>query len=86
MYRNLSKELHFIPSMSMKTNCWNNAVIEGFFSQLKTEFPYFYPNSPIDSFQHNLKKYIRYYSEKRIQKRMGFVSPKIHYFNYQNAS
>lgn len=34
MYRNLSKELHFIPSMSQKANCWDNAVIESFFSQL----------------------------------------------------
>src|SRR5699024_2691692 len=32
MYRNLSKELKFIPSMSRKANCWDNAVIESFFS------------------------------------------------------
>jgi putative transposase len=85
MYHNLSKELHFVPSMSRKANCWDNAVIESFFSQLKTEFPCFYPNCPIESFQHNLKKYIRYYNEKRIQKRMGFVSPKMYYLDYQNA-
>jgi putative transposase len=34
MYLNLSKELHFIPSMTQKANCWDNAVIESFFSQL----------------------------------------------------
>jgi putative transposase len=84
MYRNLSKELHFIPSMSRKANYWDNAVIESLFSQLKTEFPCFYPNSTIDSFQHDLMKYIRYYKEKRIQKRMGFVSPKMYSYNYQN--
>ncbi|WP_081954478.1 IS3 family transposase [Neobacillus niacini] len=72
--------------MSRKANCWDNTVIESFFSQLKTEFPCFYPNCPIDSFQQNLKKYIRYYNEKRIQHRMGFVSSKMYYLNYQNAS
>ncbi|WP_412993729.1 IS3 family transposase [Neobacillus sp. 3P2-tot-E-2] len=50
--------------------------------QLKSEFLVLYPNSTIDSLQHHLKKYILYYNEKRIQKRMGFVSPKMYYFNY----
>ncbi|WP_420490414.1 IS3 family transposase [Neobacillus niacini] len=72
--------------MSRKANCWDNAVFESFFSQLKTEFPCFYPNSTINSFQHDFKKYIRYYNEKRILKRMGFVSPKMYYLDYQNAS
>lgn len=34
IYNKLSKELKFIPSMSRKANCWYNAVIESFFSQL----------------------------------------------------
>jgi putative transposase len=43
----LSQKLGFIPSMSRKANCWDNAVIESFFSHLKTEFPYLFPiNSP----------------------------------------
>lgn len=39
-YRRLVYELKFTPSMSRKTICWDNAVIESFFSQLKTEFPF----------------------------------------------
>lgn len=39
-YHQLSNKYHFIPSMSRKANCWDNAVIESFFSHLKTEFPY----------------------------------------------
>lgn len=38
----LARNLKFTPSMSRKANCWDNAVIESFFSQLKTEFPCFY--------------------------------------------
>src|SRR5690606_34204858 len=39
-YRKLSLNLKFQPSMSRKANCWDNAVIESFFSHLKTEFPF----------------------------------------------
>ena len=33
-----SKKLGFIPSMSRKANCWDNAVMESIFSHFKTEF------------------------------------------------
>ena len=81
-YHLLSKELHFKPSMSRKGNCWDNAVIESFFSQLKAEFPCFYPINTMTTVQKNLKYYIRHFNEKRIQHRMGFLSPKIFYLNY----
>ena len=71
--------------MSRKANCWDNAVIESFFSQLKIEFPCFFPTIPIESFQHNLKKYIRYYNEKRIQYKLGLLSPKSYLLNYLKA-
>ena len=41
-HNKLAKKLKFTPSMSRKANCWDNAVIESFFSQLKTEFPCLY--------------------------------------------
>ncbi|MBS4190161.1 IS3 family transposase [Bacillus sp. FJAT-49705] len=75
-YYNLSKNLKFTPSMSRKANCWDNAVIESFFSQLKTEFPCFYPKIQLQTFQQDLNKYIRYYNEKRTQS---------YYLNYQKA-
>jgi putative transposase len=34
-YHKLSQNRKFTPSMSRKANCWDNAVIESFFSQLK---------------------------------------------------
>ena len=78
----LAKKLKFTPSMSRKANCWDNAVIESFFSQLKTEFPcLFKVNS--HSFQQDLKRFTQYYNERRIQQKLGFVSPKDYYLSYQ---
>ncbi|MEH7332495.1 IS3 family transposase [Neobacillus drentensis] len=85
-YNQLSKTLKFTPSMSRKANCWDNAVIESFFSQLKTEFPCFYSSIQKDTFQRDLKNFIQYYNEKRIQYKLGFVSPKKYYLDYQNAA
>ncbi len=85
-YNQLSHSLKFIPSMSRKANCWDNAVIESFFSHLKTEFPCFYTITDVDSIQRDLIKYIHYYNEKRIQKKIGFVSPKEYYLNYLRAA
>lgn len=84
-YNKLSKELKFIPSMSRKANCWDNAVIESFFSQLKTEFPCFFEVSAC-SFKQNLNRFMHYYNEKRIQKKLGFVSPKEYYLNYEKIA
>ncbi|UHA60607.1 IS3 family transposase [Metabacillus litoralis] len=81
-YNELSKNLHFTPSMSRKANCWDNAVIESFFSQLKSEFPCFYPTNNIKTSDTNFKKYVHYYNEERIHTRTGFVSPSEYYKDY----
>jgi putative transposase len=84
-YHKLSQNLKFIPSMSRKANCWDNAVIESFFSQFKTEYPCFYPNIKIHSFQQDLNDFIRYYNENRIQYKLGLISPKSYITNYQKT-
>lgn len=84
-HNKLAKKLKFTPSMSRKANCWDNAVIESFFSQLKTEFPCFY-EVKLHSFEQDLKSYFRYYNEKRTQHKLGFVSPKDYYLNYQKIA
>lgn len=84
-YYKLSQSLMFTPSMSRKANCWDNAVIESFFSQLKTEFPCFYPNTKSNTLKSDLNGFIRYYNEKRTQYKLGFVSPKKFLLNYQKA-
>ncbi|WP_227937656.1 IS3 family transposase [Alkalihalobacillus deserti] len=69
--------------MSRKANCWDNAVIESFFSHLKTEFPCFYLK--LNTFKDDLKSFIRYYNEKRTQYKLGLVSPKSYYSVYKKA-
>ena len=39
-YRNLTKEYGITPSMSRRGNCFDNAMVENFFSILKTECIY----------------------------------------------
>lgn len=84
-YYDLSKELRFKPSMSRKANCWDNAVIESFFSHFKVEYPCFYPIIKINSLKQNLKQYINYYNEKRSQYKLGLVSPVTYLLNYKKA-
>lgn len=84
-YNQLSKKLRFTPSMSRKANCWDNAVIESFFSHLKTELPCFYPDIQLETFEKYLRAYSKYYNEKRTHSSLGLVSPTTYYFNYLNA-
>lgn len=71
----LSTKLGFIPSMSRKANCWDNAVIESFFSHLKTEFPHLYPVESAAQVMEDLPKYIDYFNNVRSQKRLGYLAP-----------
>lgn len=74
-HHQLSQELGFIPSMSRKANCWDNAVIESFFSHLKTEFPHLYPVQTADQVIDDLPKFIAYFNGERSQKRLGYLTP-----------
>lgn len=63
----LTKTYKLIPSMSRKANCWDNAPMESFFSQLKEEALRQYP---ILSFQETkawIDNYIQFYNYERIQ-------------------
>lgn len=74
-YNQLSRQLGFTPSMSRKANCWDNAVIESFFSHVKTEFPHHYPIESIEQIEMDFPKFITFFKEKRSQKRLGYLSP-----------
>lgn len=65
------KENHIIQSMSRKGNCWNNAITEGFFSKLKTEFFYQEHFKSISDFLKKLDEYIHYYNYERIKTSLG---------------
>lgn len=74
-HHRLANELGFSSSMSRKANCWDNAVIESFFSHLKTEFPHFFPIDSAEQVMEDLPKFIAYYNGERSQKRLGYLTP-----------
>ena len=57
---------------------------EGFFRTIKNEF--FYPNdwkyTTCDDFITELEKYLIWFKNKRIKKRLGYLSPKELMLNY----
>lgn len=75
LFNQLTRELGFIPSMSRKANCWDNAVIESFFSHLKTELPHHFPINTLKQIKFAIPKFIKHYKEIRSQKRLGYLSP-----------
>ena len=77
-YQELVKKSHLISNMSRRRNCWDNAVIESFHSNIKSEeFQYVKFNS-----MHNIQvvekvdEYMRYYNEDRILEKLGYLTPK----------
>lgn len=74
-HHRLVEELKFLPSMSRKANCWDNAVIESFFSHLKTEFPCLFDVNSAEQVIEDLPKYITYFNSERSQKRLGYQTP-----------
>lgn len=77
-YQELVKKSHLISNMSRRRNCWDNAVIESFHSNIKSEeFQYVKFNS-----MHNIQvvekvdEYMRYYNEDRILEKLGYLAPK----------
>ncbi|WP_083432884.1 IS3 family transposase [Alkalibacterium sp. 20] len=77
-YQDLFKKNHLVSSMLRRGNCWDNAVIESFHSNIKSEeFQYVKSNSLHNS--HVVEKvntYICYYNEERILEKLGYLTPK----------
>ena len=62
-------------SMSRKGNCLDNAKAENFFSIVKTELYYDWEGDDPDIFEGNLEKYIDWYNNVRIKRRLDGSSP-----------
>jgi len=63
-------------SMSRKGNCWDNAVMESFFSRLKVELIYAECYKTIDSIQAGIFEYIEiFYNRQRRHSAIGNMSP-----------
>ena len=76
-YQNYLKEHHLISSMSRRGNCWDNAVIESFHSNIKTEeFQYCKFNSLVNlEVVSKIQVYMNHYNEERIQEKLGYLTP-----------
>ena len=76
-YQELVKKCHLVSSMSRRGNCWDNAVIESFHSNLKSEeFQYVKFNSLSNhEVNERVVNYLKYYNEERIQEKLGYLTP-----------
>ncbi len=63
-------------SMSRKGNCWDNAVMESFFSRLKVELIYAENYKTVDEARAGIFEYIEmFYNRVRRHSSIGYVSP-----------
>ena len=63
-------------SMSRKSNCWDNAVMESFFSRLKVELVYAESFNTVEEAQSEIFQYIEiFYNRQRRHSSLGYLSP-----------
>ena len=74
-YTNKLKEEGIFQSMSRKGNCHDNSVMENFFGLLKQEIYYDKTYYSYGELKQAIEDYIKYYNEKRIKERLGWLSP-----------
>ncbi|WP_298847017.1 IS3 family transposase, partial [Clostridium sp.] len=61
--------------MSRKATCHDNAVVENFFSILKTELLYIREFTSMEEIKMELIDYIKYYNNDRIKQNLNWLSP-----------
>ncbi|WP_237708632.1 IS3 family transposase [Marinobacterium stanieri] len=75
-YQSLMEQHGCKPSMSRKGNCWDNAVMESFFSRLKVELIYAEQYRTIDEAKSGIFEYIEvFYNRIRRHSALGYISP-----------
>ncbi len=74
-YVRVLKENRIFQSMSRKGNCHDNSVMENFFGIMKQEMYYGKVYYSFDELKTAIEKYIKYYNEKRIKQKLGWLSP-----------
>lgn len=69
------KKNKIFQSMSRKGNCHDNSIMENFFGIMKQEMYYGKVYYSFDELKQAIEKYIKYYNEKRIKQKLGWLSP-----------
>ena len=82
-YHKIIKQHQFTGSMSAKGNCYDNAPIESFWGTLKNELIYHKDYKTRFTAINDIIRYIElYYNQTRIQKGLGYKSPRQVWFDY----
>ena len=82
-YQQALQEHDITPSMNRKGNCWDNAVMESFFSRLKVELIYAEDYKTRSEVHTGLFEYIEvFYNRIRRHSSLGYKSPAQHEENY----
>ncbi len=75
-YQNLLRENGFIPSMSRKGNCYDNAPVESFFSTLKNELIHLRRFKTREEAKSAIFDYIEvFYNRQRRHSSLGYLTP-----------
>lgn len=84
-YRQVLDQHQMIPSMSRKKDCWDNAVAESFFNNLKNELVYHQRYGDRLQARAAIFDYIEvFYNRRRIHQTLGYQSP--HDFELNNVA
>jgi len=74
-YRSLMKIFKFIQSMSRRGNCYDNAFVESFFSQMKKELSKKIFETKKEAIEEIVDYIENWYNKNRIHSSIGYVSP-----------
>lgn len=74
-YIELAENMGFTRSMSHRGHCWENSPIENWFFQLKSECLNHLKNLTRKQAIIEIKKYVHWYNNERIQENLGYLSP-----------
>jgi putative transposase len=78
-YQALLAQHRVVPSMSRTGDCWDNAVVESFFSSLKTELMAKGSFKSTDEAQARLFEYLEvFYNRRRLHSTLGYRSPEVY--------
>lgn len=74
-------------SMSRKGNCWDNAVMESFFSRLKVELIYAENYKTVEDAHSGIFEYIEmFHNRTRRHSALGYVSPQVYEQRYEQLT
>ena len=75
IFKHKIEETGMTQSMSRVGKCIDNGPMEGFFGILKTEMFYGKKFKTLEELRERITEYIKFYNEKRFQKRLGCMAP-----------